>query len=229
MAGTGLRERKKQQTYQNVSDIAIRLFLAKGFDAVSVAEVAAEAGISKPTLFRYFPAKEDLVLHRFADHEDEAARVVRAARADTDTGTGADTGAGAGPGVSPVDALRRHFLDGLSREDPVTGLNGAPGVLAFHRLLYGTPSLVARAYEYQQRSEAALAVALGDTLAARLAAGQIIAVQRILAQENWRRIAAGEAVEAVREDAVAAAEGAFRQLEAGLPWLGSTGARDVTG
>ncbi len=41
-----------------------------------MAEVAAAADISKPTLFRYFPAKEDLVLHRFADHEDESARVV---------------------------------------------------------------------------------------------------------------------------------------------------------
>ena len=212
MAGTGLRERKKQQTYQNVSDIAIGLFLAKGFDAVSVAEIAAAAGISKPTLFRYFPAKEDLVLHRFADHEDEAARVCRRA---------------AGAEVSPVDALRRHFLDGLSREDPVTGLNGSPEVLAFHRLLYGTPSLVARAYEYQQRSEAVLAVALGDTLAARLAAGQIVAVQRILAQENWRRIAAGETVEAVREDAVAAAEGAFGQLEAVLPRLRPTGTENM--
>lgn len=207
MAGIGLRERKKRQMYQDVSDIAIGLFLAKGFDAVSVAEVAAAAGISKPTLFRYFPSKEDLVLHRFADHEDEAARVVRAAV----------------PGASPIDALRRHFLDGLTREDPVTGLNDAPGVLAFHRLLYGTPSLVARAYEYQQRSEAALAGALGDTLAARLAAGQIIAVQRILAQENWRRIAAGEAVDAVRGDAVTAAEGAFGQLEAVLPRLGPPG------
>ncbi|MGY1498940.1 TetR family transcriptional regulator [Streptomyces sp. QTS52] len=217
MAGTGLRERKKQQTYQNVSDIAIGLFLAKGFDAVSVAEVAAAAGISKPTLFRYFPAKEDLVLHRFADHEDEAARVVRAAVA----GTGAE--------ASPLDALRRHFLDGLSREDPVTGLNGSPEVLAFHRLLYGTASLVARAYEYQQRSEAVLAVALGDTLAARLAASQIIAVQRILAQENWRRIAAGETVEAVREDAVAAAEGAFGQLAAGLRWLGPAREENTAG
>ncbi|CAM5499545.1 hypothetical protein SCYAM73S_06575 [Streptomyces cyaneofuscatus] len=41
-----------------------------------MAEVAAAADISKPTLFRYFPAKEDLALHRFADHEDEAARVI---------------------------------------------------------------------------------------------------------------------------------------------------------
>lgn len=72
----GLRERKKQLTYQAVSEAAISMFLERGFDKVSVAEVAAAADISKPTLFRYFPAKEDLVLHRFADHEDEAARVV---------------------------------------------------------------------------------------------------------------------------------------------------------
>lgn len=200
MGEMGLRERKKQRMYQDVSDIAVRLFLERGFDAVSVAEVAAAAGISKPTLFRYFPAKEDLVLHRIADHETEAARVV-AGEAD------------------PVDALRRHFLAGLERRDPVTGLNDHPGVLAFHRLLYGTPSLVARAYAHQERSEAALAEALGGDLAARLAAAQIIAVQRVLALENWRRIAAGEPVTEVAPDAVAAAERAFRRLAQGLPEL----------
>ncbi|KUN22518.1 TetR family transcriptional regulator [Streptomyces corchorusii] len=200
MGEMGLRERKKQRMYQDVSDIAVRLFLERGFDAVSVAEVAAAAGISKPTLFRYFPAKEDLVLHRIADHETEAARVV--------TGE-----------ADPVDALRRHFLAGLERRDPVTGLNDHPGVLAFHRLLYGTPSLVARAYAHQERSEAALAEALGGDLAARLAAAQIIAVQRVLALENWRRIAAGEPVAEVAPDAVAAAERAFRRLAQGLPEL----------
>ncbi|NUP24085.1 MAG: TetR family transcriptional regulator, partial [Streptomyces sp.] len=158
------------------------------------------AEISKPTLFRYFPAKEDLVLYRFADHEDEAARVVR-------------------EGPSPVAALRRHFLDGLERCDPVTGLNDHPEVLAFHSLLYGTPSLVARAYTFQQRSEAALAEALGGDLDARLAAGQIVAVQRILANENWRRIAGGEPVAEVKADAVAAAERAFGLLATGLPGL----------
>jgi AcrR family transcriptional regulator len=198
MGEIGLRERKKQRMYGAVSDIAIGLFLEKGFDAVSVAEVAAAAEISKPTLFRYFPTKEDLVLHRFADHEDEAARV-------------------AVRGPSPVAALRRHFLDGLERSDPITGLNDAPQVLAYHRLLYGTPSLAARLSGYLERSEAALAEALGDDLGARLAAGQIIAVQRVLALENWRRIAAGEAVEQVRPDAAAAAEEAFTQLGAGLP------------
>jgi AcrR family transcriptional regulator len=200
MGEMGLRERKKQRMYQEVSDTAVRLFLEKGFDAVSVAEVAAAAGISKPTLFRYFPTKEDLVLHRIADHETEAARVVAGA-------------------ADPLEALRRTFLEGLERSDPVTGLNDHPAVLAFHRLLYGTPALVARVYGYQERSEAALAEALGGGLDARLAAGQIIAVQRILAMENWRRIAAGEDVADVRPDAVAAAERAFGRLAAGLPGL----------
>ncbi|MGG8388410.1 TetR family transcriptional regulator [Streptomyces lividans] len=199
MNAPGLRERKRQRMFRTLSDIAVELFLEKGFDAVSVAEVAAAAEVSKPTLFRYFPAKEDLVLHRIADHEDEAARV-------------------AGEGQpAPVDALRRHFLARLERCDPVTGLNDHPAVLAFHRLLYGTPALVARMHTQLERSEAALAEVLGGDLDARLAAGQIIAVQRVLALDNWRRIAAGERVVDVREDAVAAAERAFAGLAAGLP------------
>ncbi|MEU4010626.1 TetR family transcriptional regulator [Streptomyces pseudogriseolus] len=193
MSESGLRERKKRRMYRTVSDIAIRMFLERGFDAVSVAEVAAAAEISKPTLFRYFPAKEDLVLYRIADHEEEPARVVR-------------------EGPTPLEALRRHFLEGLERRDPVTGLNDDPEVLAFHTLLYGTPSLVARLYRQLERTEEALAEALGGGLDARLAAGQVVAVRRILAQENWRRIAAGERLDDVREDAVAAAERAFGVL-----------------
>ncbi|MFD3652283.1 TetR family transcriptional regulator [Streptomyces sp. NPDC058620] len=199
-APVSLRERKKQLTYQAVSDAAIAMFLERGFDKVSVAEVAAAADISKPTLFRYFPAKEDLALHRFADHEDEAARTV-AGRAD---------------GESPLDALHRHFLTGLTDRDPVTGLCDVPHVLAFHRLLYGTPALVARLYAYQGRSEASLARALGGGVTARLAAGQIVAVLRILAEENWRRIDAGESAEQVYPGAVEAAELAFVQLRSGL-------------
>ncbi|MFD8109972.1 TetR/AcrR family transcriptional regulator [Streptomyces microflavus] len=195
-----LRERKKQLTYRAISDAAVAMFLERGFDKVSVAEVAAAADISKPTLFRYFPAKEDLALHRFADREGEAARVV----------------GGLAPGASPLEALRRHFLAGLDRRDPATGLCDAPQVLSFHSLLYGTPSLVARLYAYQGRSEAALARALGGGVTARLAAGQIIAVLRVLAEENWRRIDAGESADRVYAGAVRAAEEAFVQLRSGL-------------
>ena len=120
---------------------------------------------------------------------------------------------------SPVEALRRDFLDAIERGDPITGLNDHPQVLAFHSLVYGTPALVARMYAYLERSEAALAEALGGGLDARLAAGQIVAVRRILAEENWRRIKAGEPLEEVRRDAIAAAERAFGRLEAGLPEL----------
>ncbi|MDV9187213.1 TetR family transcriptional regulator [Streptomyces sp. SR27] len=200
----GLRERKKERTRQALSEAAIALFLERGFDAVSVAEVAAAAEVSKPTLFRYFPAKEDLVLHRFADHEDESARVVTAGRR---------------AGTAPLDALHAHFLDGLSRRDPVTGLCDHPAVLAYLRLLYDTPALAARMQAYQRRSEAVLAGALGgDPLGARLAAGQIVAVLRVLAEENTARIAAGETAGQVEADAVAAAGLAFRALREGLPY-----------
>ncbi|MFJ4339339.1 TetR/AcrR family transcriptional regulator [Streptomyces sp. NPDC088915] len=200
----GLRERKKARTRQALSDAAIALFLERGFDGVSVAEVAAAAEVSKPTLFRYFPAKEDLALHRFADHQDEPARVVEAGRA---------------TGTAPLDALYAHLLDGLGRRDPVTGLCDAPEVLAYHRLLYGTPALLARLHAYQAGTEAALAGALGgDPLVARLAAGQIVAVLRILADGNAARIAGGETADAVAADAVAAAGKAFGTLREGLPY-----------
>ncbi|MEU6050149.1 TetR family transcriptional regulator [Streptomyces xanthochromogenes] len=197
----GLRERKRRQTYEAVSEAAIGLFLERGFDKVSVAEVATAAGISKPTLFRYFPAKEDLVLHRFADHEDEAARVVAAGRA---------------AGRAPLPALHTHFREGLERQDPVTGLCDNAHVRAYHAMLYGTPSLVARLYGYQGRSEQALAAELGDGLGARAAAGQIIAVQRILAEENWRRIAEGASAQMLYAEALDAADRAFLQLAGGL-------------
>ncbi|WP_328943449.1 TetR/AcrR family transcriptional regulator [Streptomyces sp. NBC_00250] len=206
----GLRERKKERTRQALSDAAVALFLERGFDAVSVAEVAAAAEVSKPTLFRYFPAKEDLVLHRFADHEDESARVVTAARS---------------AGTAPLDALYAHLLDGLARRDPVTGLCDHPSVLAYLRLLYGTPALVGRLHAYRVRSEEALAGALaggaegaGGPLLARLAAGQIVTVLRVLAEENTARIAGGETADGVAADAVAAAGLAFRALREGLPY-----------
>ena len=209
----GLRERKKRQMYRRLSDTAIELFVEKGFERVTVADVAAAVDVSKPTLFRYFPAKEDLVLHRLADHEGEAGQVVRARPRDH----------------SPLEALRQHFLAGLARRDPVTGLSDDPDVLAFHELLYGTPSLVARLHAYGERDERALADALavetgtegggagvGPGVRAALAAGQITAVRRVLARANWGRISAGRSARAQYPEAVAAAELAFTQLGTGL-------------
>ncbi|MGW0860389.1 TetR/AcrR family transcriptional regulator [Streptomyces sp. NPDC002690] len=206
----GLRERKKLRTRETISEVAIALFLEHGFDQVSVADVAAAAEVSKPTLFRYFPTKEDLVVQRFADHQDESAEVVRNRPA----------------GVSPVDALHRHFLDGLEAGDPITGLSDHEGVLAFHRLVYSTPGLVARSAQYLARAEEELARALTDTLGEesrevtpRLLAGQLVATQRILASVNWQRIVDGRSAAEVRPEAVADADHAFALLNRGIAAL----------
>ncbi|MGC4948815.1 TetR/AcrR family transcriptional regulator [Streptomyces sp. DT224] len=192
----GLRARKKERTRDVIGDAAVSLFLERGFDSVSVNDIAAAAEVSKPTLFRYFPTKEDLVLHRFADHQGEAARVVRDRRS----------------GVEPVTALHRHFRAGLDRYDPVTGLSDHPEVVAFHRLVFSTPSLAGRLTRYQLEDEEALADALGIGVRARLLAAQVLAVQRVLARANWQKIAAGRTAHDVRPEAVADADHAFGQL-----------------
>jgi AcrR family transcriptional regulator len=193
---TGLRARKKERTRDAIGAAAVSLFLAHGFDSVSVNDVAAAAEVSKPTLFRYFPTKEDLVLHRLADHQGEAARVVR----DRD------------PGTAPLAALHRHFRAGLDRYDPVTGLNDHPEMVAFHRLVFGTPSLAGRLVQYRMDDEEALAQALGPDLAARLRAAQVLAVQRVLARANWQKIADGRTAVSVHPEAAADADEAFALL-----------------
>ncbi|MYV45561.1 TetR/AcrR family transcriptional regulator [Streptomyces sp. SID2888] len=195
---TGLRARKKARTHDAIADAAISLFLAHGFDQVSVSDIAAAAEVSKPTLFRYFPTKEDLVLHRFADHHGEAARVV----------------CDRGPGVSPVAALHRHFRAGLDRYEPVTGLCDHPAVVEFHRLVFTTPSLTGRLTQYMLEDEQALAEALdpGPDIRARLKAAQVLAVQRVLARTNWQKVADGRTAHDVHPEAVTDADHAFAQL-----------------
>ncbi|MCF6468366.1 TetR family transcriptional regulator [Nonomuraea sp. MG754425] len=193
---TGLRARKKARTRNAIADAAVSLFLERGYDHVSVNDIAAAVEISKPTLFRYFPTKEDLVLHRFADHQGEAARVVR----------------DRGSGLKPVTALHRHFRAGLDRYDPVTGLNDHPEVVAFHRLVFTTPGLAGRLTRYQLEDEEALADALGEGVQARVRAAQVLAVQRVLARANWQKIADGRTARDVHPEAVADADQAFNQL-----------------
>jgi AcrR family transcriptional regulator len=203
----GLRERKKLRTRQVISDVAIRLFLARGFDAVSVADIAAAAEVSKPTLFRYFPAKEDLVIDRIADHREESARVVRGRR----------------DGEPPLAALHRHQRELLADRDPITGLCDHPDSIAMRRMIYGVPSLANHLIAYSARSAAALTEALAaadppgtDPLVARLAAVQITGVLMVLAEDNWHRLDAGQPADDRYPAAVAAADRAFAQLAGGL-------------
>ncbi|AUA11643.1 Fatty acid metabolism regulator protein [Streptomyces malaysiensis subsp. malaysiensis] len=60
--GLGLRERKKIKTRQAIRRAALRLFAEQGYEATPVDRIARAADVSSSTVFRYFPAKEDIVL-----------------------------------------------------------------------------------------------------------------------------------------------------------------------
>ncbi|MFB4311307.1 TetR/AcrR family transcriptional regulator [Actinomadura sp. GTD37] len=201
----GLREMKKRQTRQNISDQATRLFLRHGFDRVTIADVAAAAQVAKMTVTNYFPRKEDLALDL---HEEF-------------TGLLADTVARRAPGESALDALRRAFLDAAGRHDPVIGFSGPE----FARMLTESPALVARLREFHEEREDALAAVLAEETAAapddplpRLAAAQLGAVHRVLFRETLRRTLDGESHEEIAAALSRSARTAFDLL---APSLGS--------
>ncbi|MFD8703923.1 TetR/AcrR family transcriptional regulator [Kitasatospora sp. NPDC059648] len=202
-----LRERKKIQTGIRIFRAAIGLFAERGFDQVSVAEIAAAAEVSKMTVFNYFPTKEDLVMGPMEQHLDEPARAVR----------------DRAPGTSAVAALREDFLAALERKDPATGLNDDQVVLDVIRLVHATPALSSRATAgFGQQAQILLAEELcaqdpaHDELTARIAAAQLLAVRLALIGGNHRRMLAGERADAALPAALEEARRAFASVEHGL-------------
>jgi AcrR family transcriptional regulator len=98
----GLRERKKQQTRAALVDAALALFEAKGFEAATVEEIAAAADVSPRTFFRYFTAKEGVLL---AVHDEEFDRLVAA----LDTGRTTAVPSLAAAVMATVDGDHRRF------------------------------------------------------------------------------------------------------------------------
>ena len=123
MAATteGLRERKKRQTREAIAQAAMRLFVARGFDVVTVADVARAADVSEKTVFNYFPAKEDLVLH---GGEERRAALIEAIRTRP---------AGASI-VEPFRAGTMEFIDQV-RDDPVESIVAVPRLVAASKTL----------------------------------------------------------------------------------------------
>ncbi|OLR93324.1 TetR/AcrR family transcriptional regulator [Actinokineospora bangkokensis] len=204
---TGLRERKKWETRRRISDAATALFMARGFDGVTVAEVAQTAGVSKMTVFNYFPRKEDLVLDRSAE--------IRAAIT-----TALRTLAPAA-GVAPV--LHDLHRTWLAQRHPISGvvLHSKP----FWELVMHTPALRSRWAE--QREELADAVAevcreLGAPAAESvLVAGFVVTAHRATFTAATERILAGDPADDVERDQVAFVDTTFAALSravSGFAW-----------
>lgn len=202
--GMSLRERKKLQTRHRLLAAATELFAERGFDKVSVAEIAEAAEVSKMTVFNYFAGKEDLVLAPMEEHIGDVARAVRDRAS----------------GESVLAAVRGQFLACVERRDPSVGMSDAPVVLRVRRLIVETPALLTRAHAFSMRSFDLLAEALveeGEEPAiARVVAVQLIGTRNALIQANQLRLLAGEPADAVAPDAVALAERAFGLLADGL-------------
>ncbi|MGW3498700.1 TetR/AcrR family transcriptional regulator [Streptomyces sp. NPDC001020] len=200
----GLRERKKLQTAMRIYRTAVALFVEKGFDAVSVQEIADAAEVSKMTVFNYFGSKEELVFRPMVEHFSDAARAVRE-RA---------------PGESAVDAVRRQFLEMIERRDPSIGLNGEPFARRIREVIVATPALMERAYAESEKGARELADVLaeetGDATLALVAAAALTAARNALVEEHHRRIDSGETVDEVAADAAERAHRAFGLIAEGL-------------
>jgi AcrR family transcriptional regulator len=193
-----LRETKKAATRAAIADAALGLFLARGFDRVTVAEVADAAGVSVNTAFNYFPTKEDLFFDRQDAVIDRLAAAVRERR----------------PGEGAVAALRRLLVAELDAGEPTLGLD--PGAPAFWRVVEASPALQARLLRLQERAQAALAEALGGGPLARLAAALLAGIDSAVHGEIRRRILAGDDPARVRADTRAFVEQATTLAERGL-------------
>lgn len=199
----GLRALKKRQTRENISDQATRLFLERGFDNVTIAEIAAAAQVAKMTVTNYFPRKEDLALDMHDVFVQLLAKIVRERE----------------PGESALAALRRAYLAAVAEHDPVIGFSGPQ----FARMIMDSPALVARLREFHDDREKELAVALAeetgaepDDIMPRVAAAQLGGVHRLLFEETVRRTLDGHSNDEIARVITEYARIAFGALEPSL-------------
>jgi len=196
----GLRQLKKQQTRQAIYEAARRLFAERGFDRVTVAEVAREANVSEVTVFNYFPSKEDLFYGGMHFFEEELLEAVRQRK----------------PGESALRAFRRRLLDsveGLRSKERFVAIKKATETFA------ASPSLAARERQIVDRYTRELAELLGGPepdVEAVAVATALMGAHRAVVDHVRRRVQAGARGDALADDARTQIRRAFGRLERGL-------------
>jgi AcrR family transcriptional regulator len=195
----GLRERRKKLTAAELEAAALRLFGERGFDAVTVDDIAAEADVSRRTFFRYFASKEDVLL---ADHLVQLARLREAMAARP-------------PDETILTALRNAILsmtgDFEDRKEMVI-LRG--------RIMRETPSLQARSLVHQRAWEEAMQEMVADRLGVDptvdlrpgVVAATALAAMRV-AFTNWLTTGATDDLIAMTTEALDLLDGGLQQVD----------------
>jgi AcrR family transcriptional regulator len=194
----GLRESKKLRTREEIANQAMRLFATRGFDNVTVTEVAAAAGVSDKTVFNYFPTKEDLFFDEVPKREAELVETIRDRE----------------PGESVLAALRKRQLGECQRLC-------SPGFATFARIIEESPALQAKELEVMARFAHVLTEAIQNALSvderdARIAAGLLISVHRQFFRAARKQALAGKHGAAAARRLRADLERAYLLLEHGL-------------
>lgn len=213
-ADVGLRERKKQRTRRHIADTARRLFAERGFERVTVAEIAREAEVAPATVFNYFPAKEDLFYSRLEAFEERLMTAVRERE----------------PGQSILGAFGAFLLaqDGvLAMRSPGGEDAATEQIRTITRVITESPALLARERQVFDDYARTLATLLADetgedAVVCRVVANALLGLHRALIDHVREQALAGAPAARIRRSVRAEAERAIAQLERGL---GAFGAR----
>src|SRR5689334_9458167 len=197
----GLRERRKRLTAAELEAAALRLFGERGFDAVTVDDIAAEADVSRRTFFRYFASKEDVLL---ADHFVQLARLREAIAAR--------------PAGEPVLTALRNALLSMSSDFE----DRKEMVILRGRIMRETPSLQARSLVHQKTWEDAMQEMVADRLGVDPVtdlrpggvASTTLAAMRV-AFQTWLSAGATGDLIAMTAEALDLLDGGLQQLHAG--------------
>jgi AcrR family transcriptional regulator len=203
---SGLRERKKELNRQLIADTALRLFAERGFEQVSVSEIARAADVSEKTVFNYFPTKEDLVYGRLESFEAQLLEAVRDRRA----------------GESVLAAFGRFVTEPrglLAKNDPEVDAR----LRAITAMITKSPALLAREREIFERYTSVLADLLGEETGARpgdaaprLVANALVGIHRALLDYVRDGVIAGRSSSTLSRGVRAQAAQALDLLEHGL-------------
>jgi AcrR family transcriptional regulator len=207
MAFEGLRELKKRETRQRISNVATEMFLARGFEAVAVTEVAAAAGVSEKTVYNYFPSKEALVLDQI---QGQVERLIGAVRERP-------------RGVSPSTALVAALKEDSKRFYEMIPADQLPRIEEFSAMVRQTPALRAAWSEHRHQMVAALTQVLAGELQVEettpeplTAARALIGLVELLYDARLRHASAGIGPRDVQARVDADIDRGARLLETGM-------------